>query len=78
MPRTTSFTLGEREQEFIDEQLASGAYSSASELIREAVTALASEARREAEWRASLEKGLASGRARAGVFSRLRRKAPAP
>jgi antitoxin ParD1/3/4 len=75
MTRTTSFTLGEEQSAFIERQLENGTFESASELVRAAVSALAEELEKEAAWRESLDKGLASGRAKPGVFARLRKQA---
>lgn len=74
MPRTTSFALGPELDIFVREQVASGAYDSASEVVRDALTRLASERRKEAAVLAALDHGLASGRARPQVFARLRRR----
>ncbi len=74
MARTTSFTLGEDLDEFVREQVESGAYASASEVVREALTRLAEEQRKEASVLAALDHGMASGRARTGTFARTRRR----
>jgi antitoxin ParD1/3/4 len=74
MPRTTSFALGTELDTFVREQVASGAYDSASEVVRDALTRLASERRKEAAVLAALDHGLASGRARPRVFARIRRR----
>lgn len=74
MPRTTSFTLGSDLEDFVREQVESGANASASEVVREALTLLAQERRKEAALLAALDRGIASGRARPGVFTRVRRK----
>lgn len=74
MARTTSFTIGEELDEFVREQIDSGAYASASEVVRDALTRLAEEQRKEAAVLAALDHGIASGRARPGTFARLRRR----
>lgn len=74
MARTTSFTLGEELDAFVREQVDSGAYASASEVVRDALSRLAEEQRKEAAFLAALDQGMASGRARPGTFARLRRR----
>ena len=74
MARTTSFTLGEELDGFVREQVDSGAYASASEVVRDALTRLAEEQRKEASVLAALDHGMASGRARPGTFARMRRR----
>ena len=74
MARTTSFTLGEELDGFVREQVDSGAYASASEVVRDALTRLAEEQRKEASVLAALDHGMASGRARPGTFARVRRR----
>ena len=74
MARTTSFTLGEDLDGFVREQVESGAYASASEVVRDALTRLAEEQRKEASVLAALDRGMASGRARPGTFARVRRR----
>jgi antitoxin ParD1/3/4 len=72
--RTTSFSLGDELSAFIRSQVNSGAYGSASEVVRDALLRLADEQRKEANVLAALDEGLASGRARADVFARARRR----
>ena len=74
MARTTSFTLGEDLEGFVREQVESGAYASASEVVREALTRLAEQQRKEAAVLTALDHGMASGRARTGTFARVRRR----
>jgi antitoxin ParD1/3/4 len=74
MARTTSFTLGEELDGFVRQQVDSGAYASASEVVRDALSRLADEQRKEAAVLAALDHGLASGRARPGAFARTRRR----
>ncbi len=72
MAKTTSFVLGEELNEFIQQQVESGAFASASEVVREALTELAERTRREQEFYAALDQGLGSKRAKPGVFARVR------
>lgn len=74
MARTTSFTLGKDLEEFVTEKVASGAYSSASEVLREALRRMAEEERKEQELLAALDAGLASRRAKPGVWERVNAK----
>jgi antitoxin ParD1/3/4 len=71
MARTTSFTLGNELEEFVREQVDSGAYPSASEVMREALQRMAEEERKERELLAALDAGMASRRARPGVWDRV-------
>jgi antitoxin ParD1/3/4 len=71
MARTTSFTLGEDLEKFVREKVDSGAFSSASEVMREALRRMAEEERKERELLAALDAGLASRRAKPGVWERL-------
>jgi antitoxin ParD1/3/4 len=74
MARTTSFTLGGDLDEFVREQVDSGAYSSASEVLREALRRMADEERKEQELLAALDAGAASPRAKPGVWERVNAK----
>ena len=74
MARTTSFTLGEELEGFVRQQVDSGAYASASEVVREALTRFADEQRKETEVLAALDHGTKSGRARPGTFARVRKR----
>lgn len=74
MPRTTSFSLGPELDAFVAEEVERGGYASASEVVREALNRLADEKRKEAAVLAALDGGLASGRARPGVFARVRKR----
>jgi antitoxin ParD1/3/4 len=56
----TSFALGEQWDEYLREQVQSGLYSSASEVVREALRAHRERGEREAQLDAALKKGLAS------------------
>lgn len=74
MARTTSFTLGDEQNAFITQQIENGTYASASDLVRAAISALSEETKKETAWRELIEQGLASGRAKPGVFARVRKK----
>lgn len=74
MARTTSFTLGKDLEEFVREKVASGAYSSASEVLRDALRRMADEERKERDLVAALDAGLASRRAKPGVWERVNAK----
>lgn len=71
MARTTSFTLGADLEAFVQDQIESGAFSSASEVLREALRRMAEEERKERELLAALDAGVASRRAKAGVWERV-------
>jgi antitoxin ParD1/3/4 len=74
MARTTSFTLGEDLEEFVREKVDSGAFPSASEVLREALRRMAEEERKERDLLAALDAGLASRRAKPGVWERVNAK----
>ena len=74
MARTTSFTLGDEQDAFIAKQVENGSYTSASDLVRAAISALAEATMKETLWRSLIDQGLASGRAKPGVFARVRKK----
>jgi antitoxin ParD1/3/4 len=74
MARTTSFTLGMDLEEFVREKVNSGAYSSASEVLREALRRMSEEERKERDLLAALDAGLASRRAKPGVWERVTAK----
>jgi antitoxin ParD1/3/4 len=71
MARTTSFSLGKDLEEFVREKVTSGAYESASEVMRDALRRMAEEERKERELLAALDAGLASRRAKPGVWERV-------
>lgn len=71
MGRTTSFTLGADLEGFVREQVDSGAYASASEVVREALSRMAEEDRKERVLLAALDAGLASDRAKPRVWERV-------
>ncbi len=59
--KTTSFVLGEKFEKFIAEQVASGEYGSASEVIREALRRMKRRKEREALEAKLLDEAEASG-----------------
>jgi antitoxin ParD1/3/4 len=69
--RTTSFSLNADLERFVRSKVDSGDYDSASEVMREALTRMADEDRKEQELLAALDAGLASRRAKAGVWARV-------
>lgn len=77
MPRTTSFSLDERLDAFVREQVDSGAYASASEVIRKALTYMAEQHDKEKALLAALDHGVASGRAAVGTVKRVRERVQA-
>jgi antitoxin ParD1/3/4 len=74
MARTTSFTLGKDLEDFVRQKVDSGAYSSASEVLREALKRMAEEERKERELLVALDAGLASRRAKPRVWERVNEK----
>jgi antitoxin ParD1/3/4 len=69
--RTTSFSLGTELDEFVREQVESGAYTSASEVVRKALQQMAQEQRKEQALLKALDHGVTSGRARPGTWKRV-------
>lgn len=74
MARTTSFTLGKDLEEFVREKVNSGGYSSASEVLRDALRRMLDEERKERDLLAALDAGLASRRAKPGIWGRVNAK----
>jgi antitoxin ParD1/3/4 len=64
MAKNTSFVLGDRFQSYVDEKVKDGAYSSASEVIRDALRQMQERDERLAALRAALIKGEQSGKPR--------------
>lgn len=61
MPRTTSITIGEHLDRFINEMIESGRYGSTSEVVRSALRLLEEQELRNGKLREALEDGLRSG-----------------
>lgn len=61
MPRTTSITLGENLDRFINRMIESGRYGSTSEVVRSALRLLEEQELRTGKLREALEEGLSSG-----------------
>ena len=59
---------------FVGEQVSSGAYSTASDVIRAALEHMAEQKRKEAWVLAALDAGIASGRAEPGTWDRVQAK----
>jgi antitoxin ParD1/3/4 len=74
MAKNTSILLGEHFEAFISQQVETGAYASASEVVREALRNMESQKRKEEGLLAALDAGLASPRAMPGTFKRIRAK----
>ncbi len=74
MARTTSFTLGEDLEAFVREKVESGDFASSSEVMREALRRMAEEERKERDLLAALDAGVASRRAKPGVWERVDEK----
>jgi antitoxin ParD1/3/4 len=74
MARTTSFTLGKDLENFVSEKVESGDFASASEVMREALRRMAEQEGKERDLLAALDAGLASRRAKPGVWDRVSAK----
>lgn len=61
MPRTTSITLGENLDRFINRMIESGRYGSTSEVVRSALRLLEEQELRTGKLREALEEGMRSG-----------------
>ncbi|MGA3399693.1 MAG: type II toxin-antitoxin system ParD family antitoxin [Acetobacteraceae bacterium] len=64
MSRNTSLTLGDHFADFVDQQVGSGRYGSASEVVRAGLRLLEQQEAQLAALRAALIEGETSGRAR--------------
>ncbi len=71
MARTTSFSIGKDLEEFVREKVDSGAFNSASEVVRQALQRMADEDRKETALLAALDAGLSGRRAKPGVWERV-------
>lgn len=78
MPKNTSFVLGEHFEGFLAEEVASGRYGNASDVMRAALRLLEQEEKKLEALRAAIDAGDASSESQdkdgGKVFSRLRRK----
>lgn len=57
MAKTTSFALGKHFETFLQRQVKSGRYASASEVVREALRQFAHNEKRRVAWEAEIRKG---------------------
>jgi antitoxin ParD1/3/4 len=75
----SSYSIGDRFERFVRDQVESGRYNNASEVLRAGLRLLENEERSREEqlaaFRAAIEKGLASGPTSELDFKRLRSKA---
>jgi antitoxin ParD1/3/4 len=74
MAKNTSVILGDHFEAFIAEQLEGGQYANASEVVREALRYMETQKKKEKALLEALDAGLASKRAKPGVFARARAK----
>lgn len=76
MARNTSFSLGDVFDSFLTEQVESGEYGSATEVVREALRDMMEQKKKQAWLDAALDKGLESGPSISGAdaFAKLRAK----
>ena len=74
MSKNTSFVLGEHFDRLIQAQVEGGQYASATEVVREALREFEAQKRKEAWVEEALAIGVASGRAKPGLFKRIRAK----
>jgi antitoxin ParD1/3/4 len=72
MAKNTSVILGDHFEAFIAEQLEGGQYTNASEVVREALRYMETQKKKEKALLEALDAGLASKRAKPGVFARVR------
>ena len=68
MPKNTSFALGEHFASFVDSQLATGRYGSASEVVRAGLRLLEEQETKLTALRAALDHGESSGASTAFDF----------
>jgi antitoxin ParD1/3/4 len=74
MAKTTSLILGDHFEAFIQGKVATGEYASASEVIRDALRTFERDDEKERAVLRELDRAVASGRAKPGVFARVRAK----
>ena len=74
MSKNTSFVLGEHFDRLIQAEVEGGEYASATEVVREALRVFEAQRKKQAWVEQALAAGVASGRARPGVFKRIRAK----
>jgi antitoxin ParD1/3/4 len=74
MAKTTSLILGDHFETYIQQKVESGAYSSASEVIRAALREHEHDDAKEQALVRELDEALVSGRTKPGVWKRLRKK----
>jgi antitoxin ParD1/3/4 len=74
MAKNTSVVLGEHFETFIRQQLDTGTYTNASEVVREALRHLEVQKQKEQHLLSALDAGVESKRAQPGTFARLRAK----
>ena len=72
MRRTTSYSLTPELDAFLKQQVDSGVFKSASDVVRAALTHMAEEHRKETALLAALDEGLESPLARSGTWKRVR------
>lgn len=73
MSRTTSVTLGEPLNNFVQEMVASGRYGSTSEVIRSALRLLEEREQQLIQLRKAIDEGLESGESELSVTDIMRR-----
>lgn len=74
MPRSTSVTLSDHFNRFVEAQVASGRYGSASEVIREGLRLVEERERRLDDLNAAIDAGLESGVAEEFSWDAVRRE----
>ena len=72
MPNSSSITLDDHLNEFVDREVMAGRYSSASEVVSAGLRLLETEEQKLSTLRAALEEGESSGIAEGDAFERVR------